>query len=87
MIRKEYCNCVFMINSYYLYEKGLIDDINGFMPVQISTTCDDGTCLGVLNASDICDYIEKNGIPTNPNLNFTKTISSDDNPVVVFMEN
>ena len=74
-------------SSYYLYENGIVDDINKFMSVRISTTCDDGTCLGVLNASDICDYIEKNGIPTNPNLNFTKTISSDDNPVVVFMEN
>lgn len=74
-------------SSYYLYEKGLIDDINGFMPVQISTTCDDGTCLGVLNAGDICDYIDKNGISSNPNLNFLKLISPDDNPVVVFMEN
>lgn len=74
-------------SSYYLCEKGLIDDINGFMPVRISTTCDDGTCLGVLNAVDICDYVKKNGLSTNPNLNFIKSISPDDNPVVVFMEN
>lgn len=74
-------------SSYYLYENGIIDDINGFMPIRISTTCDDGTCLGVLNAGDICDYIDKNGISSNPNLNFLKSISLDDNPVVVFMEN
>ncbi|WP_287331482.1 hypothetical protein [Parabacteroides sp.] len=49
--------------------------------------CDDGTCLGVLNAGDICDYIDENGISSNPNLNFLKSISPDDNPVVVFMEN
>lgn len=72
---------------YYLYENGIIDDINGFMPVRISTTCDDGTCLGVLNASDICDYIEKNGTSPNSHLNFVKSISPDDNPVVVLMEN
>ena len=42
---------------------------------------------GVLNAGDICDYIDKNGISSNPNLNFLKSISPDDNPVVVFMEN
>ena len=74
-------------SSYYLCEKGLVDDINDFMPTEISTTCDDGTCLGFLYAPDICDYIDKNGISSNPNLNFLKSISPDDNPVVVFMEN
>ncbi|MBB4624797.1 6-bladed beta-propeller [Parabacteroides faecis] len=74
-------------SSYYLCEKGLVDDINGFMPVRISTTCDDGTCLGVLNAEEICDYIEKNEVSPNSNLSFIKSISPDDNPVVVFMEN
>ena len=74
-------------SSYYLCENGPIDDINGFMPVWISTICDDGTCMGLLYAPDICDYIDKNGISSNPNLNFLKLISPDDNPVVVFMEN
>ncbi|WP_370861813.1 DUF4934 domain-containing protein [Parabacteroides faecis] len=74
-------------SSYYLCEKGLIDDINGFMSIEISTTCDDGTCLGVLNAGDVCDYIEKNEISADTHFNFIKSISPDDNPVVVFMEN
>ena len=72
--------------TFYV-KNGPIDDINDFMPVWISTICDDGTCLGVLNAGDICDYIDKSGISSNPNLNFLKSISPDDNPVVVFMEN
>lgn len=74
-------------SSYYLCEKGLIDDINGFMSTEITTTCEDGTCLGVLNASDICDYVEKNGSSANTHLNFIKSLAPDDNPVVVLMEN
>ena len=73
--------------TYYLGGDGLIDDINGFMPIRISAVSDDGTAIGVLNASDICDYMKRHKITSNPNLPFLESILPDDNPVVVFMNN
>lgn len=57
------------------------------MSVRISTTSDDGTCLGVLNAADICDYIENNKVSPNQNLDFLKLILLNENPVIVVIEN
>ena len=57
------------------------------MPIRISAVSDDGTAIGVLNASDICDYMKRHKITSNPNLPFLESILPDDNPVVVFMNN
>lgn len=72
--------------SFYLYKDGIIDDINNFMPVQISSMSDDGSCLGVLYAPDICKYINKNNISLNDNLKSLKSISPEDNPIIVFIK-
>lgn len=73
-------------SSFYLFEKGFVDDINHFMGVGISSMSDDGVCLGILYPVDITKYIEDNKIDFNDCLRPLKGIDPEDNPVIVFME-
>ena len=73
-------------STFYLYDKGIKDDLNNFMPISIYTANDDGSFIGYLYAPDVYKYVEKNKANMTGNLKSLKSISPDDNPVIVFME-
>lgn len=69
--------------SFFSYENGFEDDLNHFMPVEILVMLESGVCLGILSASDVCEYIDKTNIELEGSLKSLESVSKDDNPIVV----
>lgn len=66
----------------------ITDDINGFMPLNITDRSDDGLFIGIWQPTEIGEWLEKNSdkaaaLPAN--LNALKKLAEDDNPVVVII--
>lgn len=53
------------------------------MAVEILVMLESGVCLGILSASDVCDYIDKTNIELKESLKALESVSKDDNPIVV----
>lgn len=69
--------------SFFSYENGFEDDLNHFMPIEISVMLENGLCLGILSASDVCEYIGKNDTELKESLKSLESISKEDNPIIV----
>ncbi|WP_298548694.1 DUF4934 domain-containing protein [uncultured Parabacteroides sp.] len=69
--------------SFFSYENGFEDDLNNFMPFEILVMLESGVCLGILSASDVCEYINKTNIELKGSMKFLESISKEDNPIIV----
>ena len=69
--------------SFFSYENGFEDDLNYFMPIEILAMLENGICLSILSASNICKYIDGMNVELQGCMKCLESVSEDDNPVVV----
>lgn len=69
-----------------LYDDKLVDDLNGFLPLQPQSVSSQGEFVTLLSAGEIVTWFEEHGTEMPESVKALKQVGEEDNPVVVIME-
>ena len=71
-------------NSYFARD-GFIDNINNFVPFTPSIVSDNGAFVGIIEAPEVCEALEKLKIENNSELAPLLKVKEEDNPVLIIV--